>query len=115
MNIAPNKDGIIPPIYEERLEQIGKWLEVNGEAIFETKVWEYQTDPRSPKTWHVFLLCILLIFCFSISFLMKDCFGVMDDPLKGARYKSISSRLYDGSVSKIELYNEVFPKPMCAF
>ena len=52
MNIAPNKDGIIPPIYEERLKQIGDWLEINGDAIFKTKVWKYQNDPKNPNTWY---------------------------------------------------------------
>ena len=51
MNIAPNMDGVIPPIYEERLEQIGDWLKINGDAIFKTKVWKYQNDPKNPNTW----------------------------------------------------------------
>jgi len=52
MNIAPNMDGVIPPIYEERLEQIGDWLKINGDAIFKTKVWKYQNDPKNPNTWY---------------------------------------------------------------
>ena len=51
MNVGPNMDGMIPPIYEERLEQMGKWLDVNGEAIFKTKPWKYQTDPKGAKIW----------------------------------------------------------------
>ena len=60
MNIAPNMDGVIPPIYEERLEQIGEWLKINGDAIFKTKVWKYQTDPKSPKTWYFASICCFL-------------------------------------------------------
>ena len=30
MNIGPNKDGIIEPIFEERMRGMGEWLRVNG-------------------------------------------------------------------------------------
>lgn len=38
LNIGPAADGTIPVIMEERLLQMGKWLEVNGEAIYASKV-----------------------------------------------------------------------------
>lgn len=37
LNVGPCADGIISPIIEERLLQCGKWLEVNGEAIYKTR------------------------------------------------------------------------------
>ena len=40
LNIGPRADGIIPVIMQERLLQIGDWLEINGEAIFETRMWK---------------------------------------------------------------------------
>jgi alpha-L-fucosidase len=36
INIGPMANGTIPEIEKERLEGLGKWLEVNGEAIFGT-------------------------------------------------------------------------------
>eukprot|EP00922_Rhytidocystis_sp_ex-Travisia-forbesii_P057564 GHVS01085223.1.p1 GENE.GHVS01085223.1~~GHVS01085223.1.p1 ORF type:complete len:524 (-),score=89.04 GHVS01085223.1:67-1638(-) len=39
LNIGPNKDGTIPWIFRERLEQLGSWMEVNGKGIFGTKAW----------------------------------------------------------------------------
>lgn len=36
LDIGPTADGRIPPLMEERLADIGDWLEVNGEAIFGT-------------------------------------------------------------------------------
>jgi alpha-L-fucosidase len=40
INVGPRADGTIPEAQQERLIGIGKWLETNGEAIFETRYWE---------------------------------------------------------------------------
>lgn len=40
LNIGPTGDGRIPVIMQQRLSDIGKWLIVNGEAIYETQVWK---------------------------------------------------------------------------
>ena len=40
LNVGPDATGLIPPIMEERLLAIGKWLEVNGEAIYATAAWK---------------------------------------------------------------------------
>ena len=37
LNVGPTGEGLIPTASVERLEKMGKWLEVNGEAIYATQ------------------------------------------------------------------------------
>lgn len=40
LNVSPRADGIIPQNQREVLEEIGAWLEINGEAIYKTRPWK---------------------------------------------------------------------------
>lgn len=39
LNVPPDPDGTIPPVMIDLLEEMGAWLEVNGEAIYKTRPW----------------------------------------------------------------------------
>ena len=49
LNVSPTKDGLIPIIQEERLKEIGFFLEANGEAIYGTRPWKVQQ--REGNVW----------------------------------------------------------------
>lgn len=52
LNVGPTSDGVILPAFEERLTQMGTWLEVNGEAIYGSRPWKSQNDTVTPGVWY---------------------------------------------------------------
>lgn len=50
INIGPDANGRILPIFAERLEQFGEFVDKNSEAIFGTKPWIHQND--STTIWY---------------------------------------------------------------
>lgn len=63
LDIGPAADGTIPVVMQQRLTEIGKWLKVNGDAIFDTEVWEQAPDMHKDgifftrKGNDVYMLC----------------------------------------------------------
>ncbi|XP_068222954.1 alpha-L-fucosidase-like [Palaemon carinicauda] len=51
INVGPTHYGIIPPIMEERLRELGSWLDINGEAIYDSKPWVHQNDSLTSGVW----------------------------------------------------------------
>lgn len=52
INVGPTKEGIIVPEFKRLLLQLGAWLEVNGEAIYDTSPWYHQNDAHNPHVWY---------------------------------------------------------------
>lgn len=53
LNVGPTKDGLIVPIFQERLLAVGKWLSINGEAIYGSKPWRVQLEKNeSVSVWY---------------------------------------------------------------
>lgn len=50
LNIGPTADGRIPVIMQQRLSDIGKWLQVNGDGIYSTRKWDKAPTVNSKTT-----------------------------------------------------------------
>lgn len=40
------------PIFQRRLIELGLWLNINGEAIYDTSPWFYQKDSANGDVWY---------------------------------------------------------------
>ncbi|XP_035039346.2 tissue alpha-L-fucosidase [Hippoglossus stenolepis] len=52
LNIGPMSDGMIAPVFEERLRELGAWLQINGDAIYASTVWRNQTENNTVEVWY---------------------------------------------------------------
>ncbi|MCE2471120.1 MAG: alpha-L-fucosidase, partial [Anaerolineae bacterium] len=48
LNVGPRADGTIPEIEQDMLREIGRWLQVNGEGIYETRPWQVFGEGPTP-------------------------------------------------------------------
>ncbi|GAB0097893.1 Alpha-L-fucosidase [Sergentomyia squamirostris] len=90
VNVGPTKEGLIAPIFEERLLDMGKWLTNNGEAIYATNPWRYQNDTQTPGVWYtsrqeadrLIVFAIVLNFPTSRNITLYSLGGKFDDKSK---------------------------------
>ena len=49
LNVGPTAEGLIPAASVERLAEMGDWMEVNGEAIYGSRLWDHYEDGESVR------------------------------------------------------------------
>jgi alpha-L-fucosidase len=63
LDIGPTADGLIPVIMQQRLIDMGDWLKVNGEAIYDSRVWPHQPSTATPDVYFTCRGTDLYIIC----------------------------------------------------
>jgi alpha-L-fucosidase len=49
LNVGPTAEGLIPSASVERLAEMGEWMDINGEAIYGSRLWEHYDDGESVR------------------------------------------------------------------
>ncbi|XP_063398123.1 tissue alpha-L-fucosidase-like [Mytilus trossulus] len=66
INIGITKEGTITPVFQNILLKLGGWLEVNGEAIYGSRPWLYQSDNVTKDVWYTSNMVEQDVFVYAI-------------------------------------------------
>lgn len=61
LNVGPKSDGTIPENQQKRLRDIGRWLKLNGEAIYNTRPWKECGEGRERFTTNKNKLYVIML------------------------------------------------------
>ncbi len=108
LNLAPHPDGYIPEDQKQRLRAMGKWLKLNGEAIYESRPWLiYGEGPTETLTGHLADMSFDGFGDEDIRFTTRDgqLYAIaLGWPESGVLpIKSLCSTLYNGKIKSVEL------------
>jgi alpha-L-fucosidase len=115
LNVGPRADGTIPEEARQRLLEIGKWLELNGEAIYGTRPWSvYGEGPTEMTKTGAFSENAEVQYTGQdIRFTVKDdaLYAIyLDWPGAEASIKTLANRgtkgLYDGEIQSITMLGD---------
>jgi alpha-L-fucosidase len=94
LNVGPTADGRIPVIMQQRLVDIGNWLEVNGEAIYGSRKREQTTQMNGEQKLY-FTTQQDVLFC-----LFNEWAGTINiDLLDSEKVAGVSLLGWDGEIS----------------
>lgn len=98
LNIGPTADGRIPVIMQQRLKDIGDWLKINGEAIYETSAWAEGPKDKEKNVFYTRKGNDLYLLFTDWKQKIK---------VSGAKAKTVSLLGYDGKVSFSKSGNQI--------
>jgi len=91
LNIGPTADGRIPVIQQQRLKDMGDWLNVNGDAIYGTTIWEKADAAKQPDIFYTKKGKDLYVICTK--------FPTKPVVVNGVKAGKVSMLGFDGKVS----------------
>ena len=108
LNLAPHPNGTIPEDQKQRLREMGKWLKLNGEAIYGSRPWLiYGEGPTETLTGHLADMNFDGFGDQDIRFTTRDgqLYAIaLGWPESGVLpIRSLGTSKYNGKVSSVEL------------